>query len=261
MPNVRHPAVAGTFYPNKPMTLQQSVAQYIDAAHTISAKPKAIIAPHAGFIYSGPVAGSIYKTLAQRSSQITRVVLLGPSHRLAFSGCALSSADIYVTPLGNINIDKKAADSIRLLPFVQELDAAHLEEHSLELQLPFLQVVLPQFLLLPIVVGNASPEQIATLLDHVWRGDETLIIVSSDLSHYHAYEIAQQLDQNTSTAIENLCPANIGHEQACGFLPVNGLLLAAKQHNMSAKTIDLRNSGDTAGSKSQVVGYGAYVFE
>ncbi len=258
---VRHPSVAGSFYPDDPTTLRHSIEQYINEANLTPLHPKAVIAPHAGFIYSGPIAGSVYKILGQLSSKITRVVLLGPSHRVAFKGCALSSADFYITPLGEIAIDKESYPSINALPFVHERDIAHLEEHSLEVQLPFLQLLLRDFLLLPIVVGNATPEQVAVLLNLVWGGDETLIIISSDLSHYHSYDTAQTMDEKTSLAIEILEPKHIGHNQACGHIPINGLLLAAKQRNMSARTIDLRSSGDTAGSKDQVVGYGAYVFE
>lgn len=257
----RQAAVAGMFYPADKHQLQTMIQSYLDHSTPSGDLPKAIIAPHAGYIYSGPVAASVYARLFKGRGQINRVVLLGPSHRVGFHGCALSSALWFATPLGNIPVDREACTILADLPFVHEMNQAHAQEHSLEVHLPFLQEVLGEFSLVPIVVGDAAPEDIAMLLEALWGGDETLIVISSDLSHYHDYATAMRMDQATSESIVALRPEDIGYDDACGRLPVSGLLLAAKKHGMKAETIDLRNSGDTAGSKDRVVGYGAYVFE
>lgn len=258
----RYPAVAGMFYPADPNELHQQIDDFLSAAATTvtAPAPVAIIAPHAGYIYSGPVAASAYARLLPLRRTITRVVLLGPSHRVAFTGLAVPSATQFATPLGNIAIDRQGITQLLANPNVIENDAAHLQEHSLEVQLPFLQEVLQHFTLLPIVVGDANPIQIADLLENYWSDPQTLIVISSDLSHYHDYVTAKQRDQRTSAAIETLHPEEISHEDACGGTPVNGLLHLAKRHGLKVETIDLRNSGDTAGDRSHVVGYGAYVF-
>jgi AmmeMemoRadiSam system protein B len=256
----RMPAVAGMFYPAESHELRQMINGFLDQAQADGAPPKAIIAPHAGYIYSGPVAASAYARLRLAREVIERVVLLGPSHRLAFSGLAASSMDYFVTPLGKISLDRQAIESVLPLPQVSLLDQAHTREHSLEVHLPFLQLTLGEFKLVPLVVGEAGPREVAEVLDKLWGGEETLIVISSDLSHYHDYQTARKLDQQTSQAIEALRPEDIHYEQACGRNPLNGLLYLAKQLGLKAETIDLRNSGDTAGGKDQVVGYGAYVF-
>lgn len=261
MQSVRPPAVAGTFYPSDPKRLKAMIHEFLEAAEPGGALPKAIIAPHAGYIYSGAVAASAYRRLAQGRSKIRRVVLIGPSHRVAFRGLAVSSADGFATPLGIIPLDRVAVESVLDLPFVQVLDQAHADEHSLEVQLPFLQEVLETFSLVPIVVGDAEPAEVDQALDRLWDGEETAVVISSDLSHYHDYVTARRMDQATSAAIEALHPERIGYHDACGRLPVNGLLLEAKKRGLRGQTIDLRNSGDTAGTKDSVVGYGAYVFE
>lgn len=261
---IRQPAVAGQFYPADPVELRRTVQAFIDGAVGPSSNqktpPKAIIAPHAGYIYSGPVAASAYKGLEGVRDRVTRVVLLGPSHRVGFRGLALSSATHYATPLGNIPLDTAAAERLADLPQIGILDAAHQQEHSLEVQLPFLQALLGSFTLLPIVVGEAATEEVEQVLDRLWGGDETLIVVSSDLSHYHPYAAARRMDAATSAAIEQQRPEAIGRDDACGRYPVRGLLAAARRRGLQATTVDLRNSGDTAGPRDQVVGYGAYVF-
>ncbi len=257
----RQPAVAGTFYPADKHQLQAMIQSYLDHTTPSGGLPKAIIAPHAGYIYSGPIAASVYARLPQGRGQITRVVLLGPAHRVGFRGCALSTAMWFATPMGEIPIDQEAASTLADLPFVHKLDSPHDQEHSLEVHLPFLQAVLGSFSLVPVVVGDASPEEVAMLLDKLWGGDETLVVISSDLSHYHDYATAQRMDEATSESIVALRPEDIDFEDACGRLPISGLLLAAKQRGMKAETIDLRNSGDTAGSKDRVVGYGSYAFK
>lgn len=261
MPTVRSPAVAGTFYPADARELHTMVSAYLDAAEASGHPPKAIIAPHAGYVYSGPVAATAYAHLANARNTIKRVVLLGPAHRVDFDGLAVSGADAFATPLGTIPVDKPAIAKILALPQVQVLDEAHALEHSLEVHLPFLQEVLDDFTLVPLAVGEATPEETGEVLETLWGGPETLIVISSDLSHYHDYETAKQLDRATSHAIETLRPQDIHYEHACGRNPVNGLLYAARKHGLRARTVDLRNSGDTAGPRDQVVGYGAYVFE
>jgi AmmeMemoRadiSam system protein B len=223
--------------------------------------PKALIVPHAGYVYSGPVAASAYLHLAPLCGTITRVVLLGPSHRLGFHGLALSSADYFDTPLGRIAVDKTAQQALAGLQQVQVLDAAHALEHSLEVQLPFLQQMLGVFRLVPVVVGEARAEEVSEVLERLWGGAETLIVVSSDLSHYHDYATAQRMDGATSRAIEQLRYEDLQYGDACGRIPVSGLLHCIRGHGGRMRTVDLRNSGDTAGPRDRVVGYGAYVLE
>jgi len=261
MPNIREPAVAGMFYPEDAATLRHMVDEYLErVAESSAPPPKALIAPHAGYIYSGPVAASAYARLRQIRHKISRVVLLGPSHRVAFAGLASSNADTFRTPLGDIPLDTAAIERVNALPQVHPIDQAHLLEHSLEVHLPFLQESLETFNLIPLVVGDASAEEVAEVLEQLWGGEETLIVISSDLSHYHDYATAQRLDQRTAAAIEGLKPEDISSEGACGRNPVKGLLLLAQRKGMQVETLDLRNSGDTAGPRDQVVGYGAWVF-
>jgi hypothetical protein len=259
--SIRPPAIAGTFYPGEPEALGGMIDECMKSVRVRHAPPKALVAPHAGYIYSGPIAATAYASLAPIADRISRVVLLGPSHRVAFEGMALSSASAFRTPLGDVPIDRAACDRIAKLPGVQTLDVAHAEEHSLEIHLPFLQTVLQDFALMPIVVGRAPEAQVDAVLRELWGGDETLILVSSDLSHYHDYATAQRMDSGASLAIETLDPAKLGDDQACGRYPVKGLLARARALDLRATTLDLRNSGDTAGDKSRVVGYGSYAFE
>ncbi len=260
MLNVRPPAVAGMFYPDDARELRAMLSEFLKVAPPAAAVPKAIIAPHAGYVYSGPVAGRVYALLAPARATITRVVLLGPSHRVPFAGLALSSAARFRTPLGDIALDQQAAAALKDLPQVRVLDRAHAEEHSLEVHLPFLQTVLDHFTLVPLVVGEARAEEVGEVLERLWGGPETLIVVSSDLSHYHDYATAQRMDAATSRAIEQLRYEDIGYDDACGRIPVSGLLYVARRRGLHGRIIDLRNSGDTAGPRSQVVGYGAYAF-
>ncbi len=257
---IRPAAVAGMFYSNDPDQLQSEINHYLSSATPHSSSiPKAIIAPHAGYTYSGPVAASAYKLLQPLENKIKHVVLLGPSHRVAFQGIATPGADYFSTPLGKIKIDIENCVLAEQFAFVHKLPAAHEQEHSLEVQLPFLQTVLNEFTLTPLVVGDCNPDDVAELLNRLWGHEDTLIVISSDLSHYHSYDSAQQLDANTSHAIVHLQPENISYEDACGRTPLNGLLTLAKQKHLQIETLDLRNSGDTAGSKDRVVGYGSYV--
>ncbi len=255
---VRKPAVAGYFYPANPNELRQMVNQFLSDAQTINHIPKAIIAPHAGYIYSGPVAASAYASLNPIRHKIKRVILLGPAHRVYIRGLALSSATSFATPLGEIEIDQDAVNLISELPQVSLSDAAHSEEHSLEVHLPFLQILFKDFLLVPLVVVETSPQEVAEVLELLWGDEETLIVISSDLSHYHDYDTANKIDRMTTKAIENLQLEKIGSHQACGCMPLRGMLLIAREKNLQVETLDLRNSGDTAGSQDRVVGYGAY---
>jgi MEMO1 family protein len=261
MGNVRHPAVAGLFYPDDPRVLRDTLTKYLGAVNEVESVPKAVIAPHAGYVYSGPVAASVYARLKPARGKIRRVVLLGPAHRVGCRGLALSSATSFQTPLGRIPIDQEAAKEILIMPQVQIMDLAHAQEHSLEVQLPFLQEMLGEFSLVPLVVGDASAAEVSEVLEKLWDGPETLIVISSDLSHYHDYATAQRMDRATSDAIEALRYEDIGFDDACGRVPVSGLLHIARRRGLHAKTVDLRNSGDTAGPRDRVVGYGAYVIE
>jgi hypothetical protein len=261
MAQIRSPAVAGTFYPGDAETLAKDLRGYLaEVAPSAEPVPKAIIAPHAGFIYSGPIAASVYARLAPARGRITRVVLIGPSHRVAFRGIAGSLAEAFATPLGNIPLDREAMGRALQVPGTGLLDAAHAQEHSLEVHLPFLQMVLGSFALVPLVAGEADPDQVAAVLEAVWGGPETLIVVSTDLSHYLDYAAAQAIDARTCRAIETLDATPMAHDQACGRVPVSGLLLAARRHGLAVQRVDLRNSGDTAGPRDRVVGYGAWAF-
>lgn len=261
MSTVRNPCVAGYFYPADPAILAATVQKLLaDATNIAISAPKAIIAPHAGYIYSGPVAATIYKTLIPHKDSIKRVILLGPAHRVAFSGIAVTKIESFATPLGTIPTDLASIESILDISGVKVFDHAYDTEHSLEVQLPFLQSILSSFSIVPCVVGDADPACVASVLQRLWGGPETLIVISSDLSHYYSYQTAQQLDAETTEAIISLAPQNIKENQACGRLPVKGLLLAAEKLHLKARVLDLRNSGDTAGDKNRVVGYGAYHF-
>lgn len=260
MENVRHPAVAGLFYPAEANSLRRHLDGYLKAAHPLGLTPKALIVPHAGYVYSGPVAASAYAQLAAVADRIRQVVLLGPAHRVAFQGLAYCTAGRFRTPLGEIPVDRGALEGLRDLPQVQEADLPFAGEHCLEVQLPFLQTVLRDFSLVPLLVGEADTDQVAQVLERLWDGPETLILISSDLSHYLDHASARALDAATSQAIERLRPQDLGYHQACGRNPVRGLLRVAQAHDLRVRTLDLRNSGDTAGPRDQVVGYGAYAF-
>ncbi len=258
--SVRRPAVAGMFYPGDPAELRDMIRSFMKEAKPGRTVPKAIIAPHAGYIYSGPIAASAYAQIAPARDTIRRVVLLGPSHRVPFTGLAATAAEAFATPLGTVKIDRQAIASLEGFPQVRVLEAAHSMEHSLEVQLPFLQEILAEFLLVPLAVGDATAQDVSEVLDALWGGPETLIVISSDLSHYRDYKTAGAMDRATSKAIEQLKLEDIDYDQACGRIPISGLLLTARVKGLHARTIDLRNSGDTAGPRDEVVGYGAYAF-
>ncbi|MEI7613206.1 MAG: AmmeMemoRadiSam system protein B [Betaproteobacteria bacterium] len=257
---IRFPAVAGSFYPESSTELRLEIAQLLAAVPTgLALHPKAIIVPHAGYVYSGPIAASIYARLAGLRSTIRRIILLGPTHRVAVEGLALPSCEAFSTPLGAVPIDLQAVAEIRDLPQIVLSDSAHAHEHSLEVQLPFLQSLFDEFTLIPLAVGHTPPEAVAEVIERLWGDDETLIVVSSDLSHYLPYEVAKSTDAQTAQQIMTFKPL-LSHHQACGATPINGLLQVARAHQLHVKMIDLRNSGDTAGDTSRVVGYGAFAF-
>lgn len=261
MSSSRPPAVAGRFYPGEEATLRNEVRALLAQAPPGAEGewPKVVIAPHAGYVYSGPVAATAYNRLQPARGTVTRVVLLGPAHFIPVRAIATTSFDSWRTPLGEVPIDSEARAIALTLPGVVVDDEAHTPEHSLEVHLPFLQEVLGEFSLVPFAVGEASPDVVAGLIDALWGGDDTVVVVSSDLSHYHDYATAQRLDEATARAIEGLAPEAVRPDSACGVFPVRGLLVSAKHRGLRLATIDLRNSGDTAGPRDRVVGYGAFV--
>ena len=259
MSRVRPPAVAGLFYPEDPAAL----AVAIERALTVPVPdeepaPKALIVPHAGYVYSGPTAGVAYARLRRLRGTVERVVLCGPAHRAWVDGIAVTGADAFATPLGSVPVDEPLRARVLALPGVVRDDHAHAGEHSLEVQLPFLQTTLGRFSLLPLAVGDARPDDVAAVLDAVWGGPETLVVVSSDLSHYLDYETARRRDRRTADAVVAQDPAAIDDDDACGARPVRGLLVAARRRGLVVRLLDLRSSGDTAGDRDRVVGYGAF---
>ena len=262
MRDVRPAAVAGTFYPGNAAELAVAVRGCLaDVAIPVApvASPKALIVPHAGYVYSGPIAAGAYARLASVRSRIGRVVILGPTHRVAVRGLALPSARAFASPLGEVEVDREAVAVLAGLPQVVVSDSAHALEHSVEVQLPFLQSVLDDFRIVPLAVGDASPGEVAEVLDRLWGGPETLVVVSSDLSHFHGYAQAREIDRASAERILALA-GPLDHEEACGATPINGLLLCARRRGLAPELIDLRNSGDTAGDRSSVVGYASFAF-
>jgi len=259
MSRLRPPAVAGTFYPLDAEELRRAVAGYVEGCPRSATvrQPKALIVPHAGYAYSGPVAGCAYRQLRDAGARIRHVVLIGPTHRVPLRGLAVSSLDGFDTPLGPVPIDAAGRQRLRELGLAGIADAPHAAEHSLEVQVPFLQSVLEDFDLLPIAAGLAPPELVARALDAVWGGDDTLIVVSSDLSHYHTSDEARQLDATTTQSILER-RSDVSDEQACGARGINGLMQVARHRGLVVELLDQRNSGDTAGDRSRVVGYGSY---
>lgn len=265
MHTVRQPAVAGAFYPGEAGPLASTVASLLAAARaeapgtTVPTPPKVLIVPHAGYVYSGLMAARAYAQLDGLRERVRRVLLLGPTHRVPVRGLALPGSAAFATPLGEVEIDAEAVATLRPLRQVVVSPAAHALEHSLEVQLPFLQSVLDDFRLLPLAVGDAEPYEVAEVLDALWGGPETLIVISSDLSHFLPYGAARQIDGQTVEHILALEPT-LTHEQACGGTPINGLLLAARRRHLQPRLLGVCNSGDTAGDRQRVVGYAAFIF-
>jgi hypothetical protein len=260
---VRPPAVAGLFYPAERALLERDVDGFLSSARPPrrAEAPKALVVPHAGYIYSGPVAASAYAALqpwAKTVGSDARIVLLGPAHRVRAEGLVLPAADVLETPLGAVDVDAAAVAQLTKMPQVSISSAVHAREHSLEVHLPFLQRILPRFTIVPLAVGNAHPTEVAEVIEALWGGDETRIIVSSDLSHYLPYATARRVDEATAAAIERA--DRVDPDQACGARAVNGLALVARRRGMRIDRLDLRSSGDTAGSADEVVGYGAFAY-
>jgi hypothetical protein len=255
--HARAAAVAGTFYPADPARLAHDVDGYVGPG-SADPPPKALIAPHAGYVYSGPIAGRAYARLRSARGRVARVVLLGPAHFVALGGLAVSAADRWVTPLGPVEVDDAARRAVLELPDVALADEPHAPEHSLEVHLPFLQRVLGSFQLVPIVVGRAGPNTVAAVLDTLWGGSETLIVISTDLSHYYDHDTATVLDLRTAAAVVAGRADDIRPEDACGALAVRGLLVAARRHGLRTDLIELGTSADTAGPQDRVVGYGSF---
>jgi len=257
--SVREPAVEGVFYPADPAQLSEMIAGFLSPGEGQDRRmPKALIVPHAGLIYSGPVAGKAYSQLRPFTHLIRKVVLLGPSHRVAFEGLAIPRNSEFRTALGSVLISQELKKQVMGLPQIIEHDAPHEQEHSLEVQLPFLQVCLEHFELLPVVVGDATSSAVSELLDLTWGGPETLIVASSDLSHYLDYDSAKAKDGHTSMRILNR-EYTLHGDEACGCRVLNGLLKQAVSRDVGVEQLLVANSGDTAGDKRRVVGYGAYV--
>jgi AmmeMemoRadiSam system protein B len=260
MPTIRQPAVSGLFYPGGADALRRSLAELLAQADDDAAgpPPKALIVPHAGYVYSGPTAARAYRRLVPVGRTIRRVVLLGPSHRVWLEGMAVSSAAAFATPLGRIPVDREAVARIVGMPGLRVSDAAHVQEHSLEVQLPFLQAVLEDFKLVPIAVGNCPAERVGAVIDALWGGPETLIVVSSDLSHFLSYEQARAADARTRDRIMAHA-TNLSDQEACGARAINGLMAAEATRELVVENVDLCSSGDTAGDRERVVGYGSFV--
>ena len=264
--NIRPAAIAGSFYPAEPDALTGIIDACMGAARVNHLTPKALIVPHAGYIYSGPVAANAYRSIAARAAgtdKISRVVLLGPPHKVAVQKFCVPAATAFRTPLGDVPIDSAGIAAALKMPGVEQSDVPHAEEHSLEVHLPFLQRVLGDFSLVPVIVGGPTPAETDALLQALWGGPETLVLISSDLSHYHDYDTANRLDQDFRRHIETLSPAKIEDEQACGRFPVKGLLARAQSLDLRVTTLDVRNSGDTGGrdNRDRVVGYGSWALE
>jgi AmmeMemoRadiSam system protein B len=258
---VRPAAVAGQFYTRDPDRLARDVQNFIEAACPYDGpRAKAVIAPHAGYVYSGRIAGAAFAAVRRAAATVTRAVVIGPAHYVPFRGIALSTASAFETPLGRVPVDPAASAALAALPFVHAHDTAHAPEHALEVELPFLQALVRDFLFVPLVVGDAQPQEVSEVLARLWGNDETLIVISSDLSHYHDYATAQRLDAATAHTIEQGEWDRLGPQNACGFLPIAGLLPEAARRNLQARRLALANSGDSAGERARVVGYGAWAF-
>ncbi len=260
---VRPAAVAGAFYPAEPERLAREVEELLGSVERFAlplSVPKALVVPHAGYVYSGPVAAAAYDAIAPARGIVRRVVLLGPAHRVPLRGLALPAAEAFETPLGPVALDREAMRELAALAQVKVSEAVHAMEHSLEVQLPFLQRTLGDFRLVPLAVGEASADDVAAVLERLWGGPETLVVVSTDLSHYHDYDTARRVDRATLARIA-ACATDIRHEEACGATPLNGLLALARRRGLPVRLLGACNSGDTAGGRARVVGYAAFALE
>lgn len=257
---VRPPAVAGAFYPADRPTLAGMVGRFLELTH---ARPVAgvrgIVAPHAGYIYSGPVAASAFRAAEGARDQVRRAIVFGPAHLVPITGIAAPSHEAFLTPLGEVPVDTAAVAELAAEGLVRIDDAPHAPEHAIEVELPFLLETLGPLPIVPLVFGRASDAEAIEVIRRLWD-DETLLIVSTDLSHYLPYQTARLRDRRTATAIEALRPGEIGPDDACGHLALRAALALAREEGLRALQLDLRNSGDTAGDRARVVGYGAWAF-
>jgi len=262
MSSIRPAAVAGLFYPAHSAALTREVERCLRGVDRSAPErpPKLLVVPHAGYPYSGTVAAHAYARLPAWRTCLTRVVLLGPAHRVPVDGLAAPTASAFETPLGRVPIDRAALEGLRALPQVVFDDRPHAREHSLEVQLPFLQRVLDGFSLVPLAVGDAAPDEVAEVLERLWGGDETLVIVSTDLSHYLPYAEARSRDAATVARVLAF-DSGIAPHEACGCVPLDGSLVVARRRGLAPRLLDLRNSGDTAGDRERVVGYAAFAFD
>lgn len=263
MPTVRPAAVAGAFYPGDAARLAADLDEMLAGVDDFAPRfdmPKALVVPHAGYIYSGTTAARAYDELRGARGTIRRVVLLGPVHRVPVRGLAVPSAESFETPLGRVPLDVEAIRQLAGLPQVVTSDPAHAMEHSIEVQLPFLQHMLGSFALVPLAVGDAGVDEVAQVLERLWGGSETLLVVSTDLSHFHAYEQACGIDAATARRIESFA-TDIDHDEACGATPLNGLLRMARARHLRVRRLGLCNSGDTAGGRGRVVGYASFALD
>lgn len=258
----RPAAVSGSFYPAEASALQQQVDQLLKA-HAVHAdgRPIALIVPHAGYQYSGAIAAQAFQQLRPWCDDIHRVLLIGPAHRAPVVGAALSSAGYFHTPLGDVVLDSQGIRELEKLPGFAIRDDAHAHEHALEVQLPFLQTVLDDFHLVPVLVGQASPELLHPMLERYWGAPHTLIVLSTDLSHFLSEEKAHHLDQRTRAAIEALDGERIGEEQACGRYPLRALMDVARHHHAHIQTLAMGTSADAGADAGRVVGYGAWLLK
>lgn len=258
---VRPAVQAGRFYPATPEALVSAVRGYLaEGLKGPFSRCKAVIAPHAGMSYSGSVAGSAFAAWQSDADRVRRVVLLGPSHWVDFRGIALPEARAMATPLGEVPLDEPAVDLILQLPGVMTYHAAHTPEHCLEVELPFLQVLFRDFTIVPLVVGRETDDRVQAVIEALWGNEETRFVISSDLSHYLDYDSARRFDQGTAGSIVALTGSELTPRRACGYRPIRGFLDAALAHGLKGAAVDLRNSGDTAARKNEVVGYGAFHF-
>lgn len=259
--STRRPAVAGMFYPGEPAALNEQIDALMEHTRAVdeASPPGALVVPHAGYPYSGPVAAEAYAHIAPFREQYERVLLLGPSHRVPLRGMALSSDDAFTTPLGDVALDARECEALRDYEGVQEMNTAHAMEHSLEVQLPFLQRLLGDFRLIPLSVGDVPVQQVAAVIERYWKDPATLVVISTDLSHFLTLEQAQALDDRTRAAIEARDYKAIGDDQACGRYPLRGLLKVLEDHNTGIETLAMGTSADTTGDASRVVGYGAWL--
>jgi len=262
---IRTAAVAGSFYPADASTLRSLINNLLDDITETTTAPdqqlRALIVPHAGYLYSGPVAATAYHQLARQCQHIQRIALLGPSHHVYLQCIAAPQADWFATPLGHIKVDQEGLRQLmEQFPRIQFRPDAHVPEHCLEVQLPFLQQTLESFSILPLLIGDIDPGTLLPILERLTDDPQTLVIVSSDLSHYLEYAAAGRLDQATARAIVNLQWVDIKPRQACGATAIQGLLHWAQQLRLQAKILDVRNSGDTSEPRDRVVGYGSFAF-